>query len=85
MVDYVTAAFPPTFITGGNADPLTPQSKEFADRLAELGVPVEPLFYPDDQQPALGHEYQFDLTGEAGNRAFEKMVRFLQHRTAVVG
>ena len=26
VVDYVTGDFPPTFISGGNGDPLTPQS-----------------------------------------------------------
>lgn len=78
VVDYVTAHFPPTFITGGNADPLTPQSQELAERLTGLGVQVDALFYPDDRQPALGHEYQFDLTGAAGQHAFEKITMFLQ-------
>jgi len=81
VVDYVTADFPPTFISGGNGDPLTPQSTEFAARLIGLGVPVESHFFPDDLRPALGHEYQFDLTGGDGQRAFELTADFLRQHT----
>jgi acetyl esterase/lipase len=81
VVDYVTSDFPPTFISGGNGDPLTPQSIEMAARLTGLGVPVESHFFPDDLRPALGHEYQFDLTNVDGQRAFDLTTRFLRQRT----
>src|SRR5690606_541707 len=59
----VTQNFPSTFVTGGNADPLTSsQSKPLAEKLVRLGVDVDSLFYPDDHRPELGHEYQFDLS-----------------------
>ena len=61
-IDYVTADFPQTWISGGNADPLTDtQSKPLADKLAGLGVDVERVFYAADTEPALPHEYQFHL------------------------
>ncbi|KJF23213.1 MULTISPECIES: alpha/beta hydrolase [unclassified Rhodococcus (in: high G+C Gram-positive bacteria)] len=78
-INIVTSAFPPTFITGGNADELTAgQSKPFADRLLRLGVDVDALFYPDDYEPALEHEYQFDLDTPDGQIAFDRTVAFLR-------
>jgi acetyl esterase len=77
FLPYLTASFPPAFISAGNADPLEAQSVALADALEELGVAVERLFWPADYQPALGHEYQFDLTTDAGAAAFEKAVEWL--------
>ena len=73
----VTAAFPPAFISAGNADPLGPQSVAFADQLEAKGVKVERLFYPKDYQPPLGHEYQFDLDTEAGKLALTRSTQWL--------
>jgi acetyl esterase len=73
---HVSQAFPTTFITAGNADPLLPQSRTMAAALESKGVPVEALFYPDDHQPALGHEYQFDLSLADGRAALERLIAF---------
>ena len=79
---HVTKNFPATFISGGNADPLTNvQSVPFADELSLLGVPVTKLFYLADHQPALPHEYQFTFNQD-GENAFASTVQFLQARTA---
>lgn len=79
---HVTKDFPPTFITGGNDDPLTNvQSKPFAHKLQALGVPTETLFYPDNYQPPLPHEYQFNLDIDAGQQALDVMIRFLGKHT----
>lgn len=75
---YVTESFPPAFITSGNGDPLTPQSKALAEALAGKGVPVDALFFPDDTRPPLQHEYQFNLDSEAGQIALERTVAFLE-------
>jgi len=76
---HVTGDFPPTYISGGNADPLTNvQSKPFASRLTSLGVSVTTLFYPDDHQPTLPHEYQFNLDNDDGTEALAMTIRFLQ-------
>lgn len=75
---HLTADFPPTFISGGNADPLEPQSVALAASLEKSGVVVETLFFPPDYQPALGHEYQLDLDTEAGRLALRKSTEWLR-------
>ncbi len=80
-IDFATAEFPPAFVTGGNGDPLTAgQSQPFAERLGHLGVAVTTLFFPDDHEPALPHEYQFDLDTEAGDEALTRTLAFLAER-----
>jgi acetyl esterase len=76
--NYLTAAFPPAFISAGNADPLAPQSVALANALKEQGVQVETLFFPDNYEPKLGHEYQFDLDGDAGRLALSKLSAFVR-------
>lgn len=80
---HVTANFPPTYISGGNADGLTEkQSKALASRLTELGVDVTTVFYPDDHKPPLAHEYQFDLDTADGRSALDRTIQFLRAHTA---
>lgn len=81
LVANSTASFPPTWISGGNDDPLTEQGEAFASHLNQLGVDVTPLFFPADHEPALGHEYQFDLSLEASRHALEGTVSFLERVT----
>jgi acetyl esterase/lipase len=78
VAQYVTADFPPSFISAGNGDPLLPQSIEMAKALEAAGVPVDTLFFPDNREPALPHEYQFNLDNEAGQLALERALAFLQ-------
>lgn len=78
VVDYVNADFPPSFITAGNVDPLEPQSREFASKLTQLGVSTDTLFYPENHQPELPHEYQFDLDSKDGKAALNRVLEFLQ-------
>lgn len=78
---HVTKAFPTTFISGGNADPLTnAQSIPFAHELETLGVNVTKLFYPQNHVPGLPHEYQFTFNTD-GEHAFTTMTQFLQEKT----
>ncbi|WP_258062998.1 alpha/beta hydrolase [Pseudoclavibacter sp. Z016] len=82
-LDSVTADFPQTWISGGNADPLTSnQSQPFAAKLQGLGVPVTTVFYPDDHQPALQHEYQFKLEGADAQSALASTIDFLKSVTS---
>jgi len=75
---HVTGDFPPTWITGGNADSLTDtQSRPLADRLAGLGVKVERLFYAADHEPELPHEYQFHLDYEDARAALAATIAYL--------
>jgi acetyl esterase/lipase len=78
---HATKDFPPTFISGGNADPLTgSQSVPFAGELQSLGVSVTTLFYPPAHEPKLPHEYQFTLNQD-GENAFTQMTQFLKTTT----
>jgi acetyl esterase/lipase len=77
-LDWVTADFPRTWISGGNADPLTStQSQPLATKLDGLGVEVETVFYPEGQEPELPHEYQFHLDYEDARTAFQSTLAFL--------
>ena len=78
ITPHVTADFPPSFISSGNGDPLEPQAVALATKLGTLDVRVETLFFPANRQPALPHEYQFDLNGTAGREALQKMLGFLE-------
>lgn len=81
-IRHVTGQFPPTYVSGGNADPLTDsQSVPLAERLRGLGVDVTAVFYPADHRPALGHEYQFKLDNEDGRWALERTIEFLRKHT----
>lgn len=76
---YVTADFPPAFISVGNDDPLEAHSRALAQALASVGVKVDTLFFPADHRPELPHEYQFNLDSEAGRLALERTLRFLRN------
>jgi acetyl esterase len=76
------AYVPRALITVGNADPLKPHSVLLAEKLSAQGVETETLFYPDENQPPLGHEYQFDLDSDAGERFLEHLLTFLRQRLA---
>ena len=78
FVGLLANDFPPAFISAGNADPLGPQSVALAKALQERGGAVETLFFPADHAPPLGHEYQFDLDGEAGQLALAKATDWLK-------
>lgn len=82
VLEHVTEAFPPTFITAGNADPLLRQSQDLTVALIEAGVEIETLFYPENHEPPLPHEYQFELDLEDGRIAFTRLVAFFERVTA---
>jgi acetyl esterase len=82
-INFVTKAFPATYISGGNADPLTnAQSVPMAAKLSSLGVSVDSLFWPADETPALPHEYQFKLDVPAAQTALERTLAFVAARFA---
>jgi acetyl esterase/lipase len=74
---YVDSAFPPSFISSGNGDPLAPQAVALAEKLDGLGVAADALFFPADYDPPLPHEYQFNLDTPAGQEALARMLAFL--------
>ncbi len=77
VAEHLTPAFPPTFITAGNGDALLPQSRELAERLRALDVPVDALLYPPQHRPHLPHEYQFNLDSPDAQDALRRIVAFV--------
>jgi acetyl esterase/lipase len=78
VLHHVTSAFPPAFVSVGNADPLVSHSQQLVARLTELGVEVDALLFDAGHTPPLGHEYQFALTDADAQLAFDRMVGFLE-------
>ncbi|MFL6023421.1 MAG: alpha/beta hydrolase [Marmoricola sp.] len=78
VLERATADFPPTFISGGRQDPLfRRQTPPMAQRLRELGVPVEEFLAGDDAEPCF-HQFQLRLGTAPGAEAFERLVAFLE-------
>src|SRR3546814_19497010 len=77
ITPHVTSAFPRSFISSGNGDPLEPQAVALAEKLRMLDVDVTTLFFPADLSPALPHEYQFDLDTPQGQEALDEIIAFL--------
>jgi acetyl esterase len=78
---YITAEFPPMFISVGNNDDLAPQSLQLAELAAARGVFVDSLFFPKTYAPPVSHEFQFVLDSEAGRSALERSIEFLADRS----
>lgn len=81
VVDHVTGDFPPAYLTGGDGDGLTVLGKAFHARLVELGVEATGEF-PVRPDAPLGHEYQFNLSTQAGQDALAGTLAFLEAHTA---
>ena len=79
--DYVTEKFPPSYITDGNANSFTEQGEALVHTLKELGVKTDSFFCPEDEYGTQGHEFQFDLSTSAAQKALEDSKLFLaEHR-----
>lgn len=76
-VQHITAAFPATYLTTGDADPLAPQTAELDSVLRANGVAVTSRFWTGSQQ-GLPHDYIYDLTTKAAQTAFQDVVTFIR-------
>jgi acetyl esterase/lipase len=77
---HVTAQYPPTFLTAGDADPLRTQAAELASVLRRHAVPLTTLFW-NGTGDHLGHEYQFNFRLPEARTAFQRTLRFLAATT----
>jgi len=78
VTDNVSARFPPVLITVGNVDPLRARPGLFVSKLRAIGAEPETLLFPDDHQPALNREYQFDLDTPDGQLFLRHVRGFLR-------
>lgn len=85
ITDNVTSTFPPTLLTVGNADPLRQHSERLAAQLRAHGVRTETLFFGDEHEPPVKHEYQFDLDTDAGQLFLDRLRAFLRQRLGAPG
>jgi acetyl esterase len=76
-----TESFPSSFVTVGNVDPLRSHSRALVSALQAHGVETDVLLFPDDHQPALGHEYQFNIDAEDAETALQRLISFVHART----
>ena len=78
VVEHLTEAFPPTLVSCGNADTALPHSLSLVARVEALSLPYETLFFEAGRLPPTGHEYQFQLSTEAGQEALGAIQRFVE-------
>ncbi|GAA2030536.1 alpha/beta hydrolase [Terrabacter terrae] len=78
---HVSPSFPATFLSAGNGDPLLPHTLGLVEVLEQQQVDHEVLLFPEDHDPRLGHEYQFDLDSLEGREALDRAVAFVDRVT----
>ncbi|WP_165006262.1 MULTISPECIES: alpha/beta hydrolase [unclassified Enterococcus] len=79
VADHVNQAFPPTYITDGNAYSFQEQGQALEKRLRALNVPVQSLFYSDTKKE-ITHEYQFDYSTKEAQNCYQQTVAFLKEQ-----
>lgn len=79
-VQQVTSNYPSVFLTGGDADSLTPQSHELANVLREHHVAVTTQFW-EGSGAKLGHDYQFELSKPQAQETFKNAIKFLDEQS----
>ena len=72
----ITSAYPPTFLSVGDANPFRSQAAELASVLKADAVPLTTLFWTGTGD-GLGHEYQFDFDPPQARTAFQRVLSFL--------
>lgn len=77
LTEHVTADFPPSYITDGNGFSFLQQGQAFVKALAEQNVPVQSLFYANEEQPVY-HEYQFSYNMKEAQRCLAETLAFLK-------
>jgi acetyl esterase/lipase len=79
-VRNVTAKYPPTFLSDGDADYFRSQAAELASALRRNSVPLTTLLWTGTGD-GLGHEYQFKFDLPEARTAFQRTLGFLAATT----
>ena len=72
LEDYLTKAFPPTFMTDGNIGSFRSQAEDFKGKCRALGIPVY-TYFPDGEIP---HDYELRAGSEEAEKSLEKQIHF---------
>lgn len=75
-VNHITAAYPPVFITVGDADPFFSQSEELVSILQSYKIAVDSVFF-EGSNKGLKHEYQYALDTVDAQETLKKTLNFL--------
>ncbi|KAA1042355.1 alpha/beta hydrolase [Macrococcus equipercicus] len=78
-VKQVTAKYPPTFLTVGDADPFDSQGKELVAVLKKNQVPYKTAFF--DRTHRLPHQYQFHMQLKESQLTYQQLLMFLGRYT----
>ena len=77
---HVTAQYPPTLLSDGDADPFRFQEVELASALKSHDVPLTQVLW-NGTGDHLGHEYQFNFNLPEARTAFQRTLDFLAAAT----
>lgn len=75
-VNHITPAYPPVFITVGDADPFFSQSEELVSILQSHQIAVDSVFFKGSNK-GLKHEYQYALDTVEAQETLKKTLNFL--------
>lgn len=75
VLDYVTADFPPSFISDGNTGTFTDQAEDMYELLSGYGIPCQLNVFPKEEVVLL-HTFE-ELGSEYSDITFERMFSFL--------
>jgi acetyl esterase/lipase len=76
VTNNVTSAFPPTFISAGEADFLYPETAALIKVLKEKGVVCKPLLFGSSVRDTY-HDYQLNLDSPPAKKALRQTIDFL--------
>ncbi|WEV45239.1 alpha/beta hydrolase [Streptococcaceae bacterium ESL0687] len=76
IAQHVDSNFVPTYITDGNYYSFEDQGESLKERLDQLGVANQSLFFTD-VEGSVGHEYQFDYSTSQAAKCFKETEAFL--------
>ncbi len=79
-VRNVTAQYPPTFLSDGDADPFRSQAAELVSALKSHAVPLTTLLWTGTGD-GLGHEYELNFNLPEARTAFQQTLVFLAAHT----
>ncbi|ARJ51203.1 alpha/beta hydrolase [Staphylococcus lutrae] len=78
--NQLTAQFPATYLSVGDADPFMSQNVAFANALEKKDIVVERFFF--DGTHHLKHQYQFHLNKPESKENIQQMLHFLSRNTS---
>ncbi|MFD2728143.1 alpha/beta hydrolase [Enterococcus camelliae] len=77
LVEHLTSAFPPAYITDGNAYSFSDEGQTMVKKLEQKQVAVTSLFF-EDSSKEVSHEYQFHYNTKEAKLAYDQTKTFIE-------